>query len=44
VGLIASLSDVEDIVIKSSDGVPVFVRQVGEVEVGDGVPACASMH
>jgi Cu(I)/Ag(I) efflux system membrane protein CusA/SilA len=41
VGLIASLSDVEDIVIKSSDGVPVFVRQVGEVEVGEAFRSAA---
>lgn len=35
VGLIASLKDVEDIVVKSNDGVPVFVGEVADVTVGE---------
>jgi copper/silver efflux system protein len=35
VGLIESTSDLENIVIAAPGGVPVFVRQVGEVHVGD---------
>jgi copper/silver efflux system protein len=35
VGLVESLSDLENIVIAAPGGVPVYVRQVGEVHVGD---------
>ena len=34
VGLIQTASDVENAVIKAEDGVPVFVRDVGKVEIG----------
>ena len=34
VGLIETLSDVENIVVKSNDGVPVFVSQVADVKIG----------
>jgi len=35
VGLVESISDLETIVIAAAGGVPVYVRQVGEVHVGD---------
>src|SRR6185436_1532056 len=35
VGLVESIGDLENIVIAASGGVPVYVRQVGEVHVGD---------
>src|SRR5215475_342376 len=35
VGLVESISDLENIVIAAPGGVPVYVRQVGEVHVGD---------
>ncbi|MFH0814129.1 MAG: CusA/CzcA family heavy metal efflux RND transporter, partial [Pseudomonadota bacterium] len=34
VGLIQSLSDVENIVLKASDGTPVFLKDVAEVAIG----------
>jgi cobalt-zinc-cadmium resistance protein CzcA len=36
-GLIKSLADIERIVIKEKDGVPVFVRDVAEVRIGHAV-------
>ena len=41
VGLIERLSDVEQIVVAAANGVPVFVRQVAEVKVGDAFRAAA---
>src|SRR6188474_2986006 len=35
VGLVESIGDLENIVIAAPGGVPVYVRQVGEVHVGD---------
>src|SRR5262247_3354027 len=35
VGLVESISDLENIVVAAPGGVPVYVRQVGEVHVGD---------
>ncbi len=35
VGLIESLQDVKDIVVKSHDGVPVFVGEVADVTIGE---------
>jgi Cu(I)/Ag(I) efflux system membrane protein CusA/SilA len=35
VGLVESISDLENIVVVAAGGVPVYVRQVGEVHVGD---------
>jgi Cu(I)/Ag(I) efflux system membrane protein CusA/SilA len=35
VGLVESLADLENIVIAAPGGVPVYVRQVGQVHVGD---------
>jgi copper/silver efflux system protein len=35
VGLVASLEDLENVVIGASAGVPVYVRQVGTVRIGD---------
>jgi Cu(I)/Ag(I) efflux system membrane protein CusA/SilA len=35
VGLVESTSDLENIVVAAPGGVPVYVRQVGEVHVGD---------
>lgn len=34
VGLISSVRDIEDVVVTSSNGVPVFVRDIGTVRVG----------
>ena len=34
VGLIQSVSDVESVVVSAANGVPVFVRDVGQVQVG----------
>src|SRR5207253_4295066 len=33
-GLIARLSDIEDIVVGAENGIPIFVRQVAEVKIG----------
>jgi cobalt-zinc-cadmium resistance protein CzcA len=35
VGLIQSVSDIENVVVNASGGVPVFVRDVGHVQIGD---------
>ncbi|MGE5835659.1 MAG: efflux RND transporter permease subunit, partial [Acidobacteriota bacterium] len=35
VGLIQSVADIEDIVVRAREGVPVYVRQVADVKVGD---------
>src|SRR5215216_4102875 len=40
-GLIERLSDIEQIVIGADDGIPVFVRQVAEVKIGDAFRASA---
>ncbi|MGH7307436.1 MAG: efflux RND transporter permease subunit [Candidatus Rokuibacteriota bacterium] len=40
-GLIESVRDVEQIVVGAENGVPVFVRQVGEVKIGDAFRAAA---
>ncbi len=37
VGLIQTLDDIENIVLKEIDGVPVFVRDVAEVKIGTAV-------
>ena len=34
VGLIQSVADIENVVVSSSGGVPIFVRDVGRVEIG----------
>src|SRR5712692_865806 len=34
-GLIARLSDIEDIVVGAENGIPIFVRQVAAVKIGD---------
>ena len=34
VGLIQSVSDLEDVVVSAANGVPVFVRDVGRVQIG----------
>ena len=40
-GLIEKLSDVEQIVIGAENGVPVYVRQVADVKIGDAFRAAA---
>jgi Cu(I)/Ag(I) efflux system membrane protein CusA/SilA len=40
-GLIESVRDIEQIVIGAENGVPIFVRQVAEVKVGDAFRASA---
>ncbi len=40
-GLIESVRDVEQIVVGAENGVPIFVRQVGEVKIGDAFRAAA---
>jgi copper/silver efflux system protein len=40
-GLIARLSDIEQIVIGAEDGIPIFVRQVAAVHIGDAFRASA---
>jgi Cu(I)/Ag(I) efflux system membrane protein CusA/SilA len=40
-GLIQGVRDLEDIVVGAENGVPIFVRQVGEVKVGDAFRAAA---
>ena len=40
-GLIERLSDIEQIVIGAENGIPVFVRQVAEVKIGDAFRASA---
>jgi Cu(I)/Ag(I) efflux system membrane protein CusA/SilA len=40
-GLIERLSDIEQIVIGAENGIPIFVRQVAEVKVGDAFRASA---
>src|SRR5262245_44222569 len=41
VGLIGKLADIEQIVVGADNGVPIFVRQVAEVKVGDAFRAAA---
>jgi Cu/Ag efflux pump CusA len=43
-GLIASVSDIERIVIGAENGVPIFLRQVAAVQVGDAFRASALVH
>jgi copper/silver efflux system protein len=40
-GLIESVRDIEQIVIGAENGIPIFVRQVAEVQVGDAFRASA---
>src|SRR3989441_3314532 len=40
-GLITRLSDIEDIVVGAENGIPIFVRQVAEVKIGDAFRASA---
>src|SRR6266851_1886923 len=40
-GLIESTRDLEDVVVAAENGVPIFVRQVGTVKVGDAFRAAA---
>ena len=40
-GLIENISDIEHIVIGAENGVPIFVRQVAEVKIGDAFRASA---
>ncbi len=40
-GLIESVRDVEEIVVGAENGVPIFVRQVAEVKIGDAFRAAA---
>jgi Cu(I)/Ag(I) efflux system membrane protein CusA/SilA len=41
VGLIERLADVEQIVVGAENGVPIYVRQIAEVKVGDAFRAAA---
>ena len=43
VGLIRTLEDISDIVLKEEDGIPVYVRDVAEVKFGTEVRAGASI-
>ena len=43
VGLIKNLGDIENIVLKSHDGTPTFVRDVAEVKIGEAVRMGAAM-
>src|ERR1043166_6897716 len=40
-GLIESVRDVEDIVVGAENGVPIFVKQVAQVKIGDAFRAAA---
>src|SRR5262249_61172763 len=40
-GLIERVSDVEQIVVGAENGIPIFVRQVAEVKIGDAFRASA---
>jgi len=40
-GLIESVRDVEDIVVGADNGVPIFVKQVAQVKIGDAFRAAA---
>ncbi|MFZ1288547.1 MAG: CusA/CzcA family heavy metal efflux RND transporter [Melioribacteraceae bacterium] len=43
VGLIKSISDIENIVLKSSDGIPTFLKDVAYVKIGEAVRLGAAM-
>ncbi len=43
VGLIKDLSDIENIVLRSSGGSPTYIRDVAQVKVGEGVRMGAAM-
>ncbi len=43
VGLIRDISDIENIVLKSADGTPTYVRDVAQVRVGEAVRMGAAM-
>jgi heavy metal efflux system protein len=43
VGLIKEVSDIENIVLKTHDGTPTFLRDVAEVKIGEAVRMGASM-
>jgi heavy metal efflux system protein len=44
VGLINNLNDIENIVLKSHEGTPTFIKDVAEVKVGEAVRMGASME
>ncbi|HPG42100.1 MAG TPA: CusA/CzcA family heavy metal efflux RND transporter [bacterium] len=43
VGLIKSIADIENIVLKSHEGVPTFIKDVAQVKIGEAVRMGASM-
>lgn len=43
VGLIKSVKDIEDIVLKSQNGTPTFIRDVADVKIGEAVRMGAAM-
>ncbi|MEW6456411.1 MAG: CusA/CzcA family heavy metal efflux RND transporter [Acidobacteriota bacterium] len=43
IGLLQSVKDIENIVLKSRDGIPVFMRDVADVEIGQAVRQGASV-
>jgi heavy metal efflux system protein len=43
VGLIKDVSDIENIVLKSHEGIPTFIRDVAEVRIGEAVRMGAAM-
>ena len=43
VGLIQNISDIENIVLKSKDGTPTFIKDVAEVKIGEDVRMGAAM-
>ncbi len=36
-GLVASIKDIEDIVVKSKDGIPVYIRDIAKVQYGSAI-------
>jgi len=43
VGLIKNVNDIENIVLKSHDGIPTFIKDVAQVRIGEAVRMGASM-
>ena len=43
VGLIRSINDIENIVLKSYDGIPVYIRDVAQVKIGEAVRMGAAL-
>ena len=43
IGLIKSISDIENIVLKSHEGTPTYIRNVADVKIGEAVRMGASM-